>query len=86
MEALVLHCEKDNLPNVGQGLVASGTKQLKVVMALFGDARIRQVSSGPLMARSAEVLRKSVQPNLSPFATEIDRGIVLALDTDGPVF
>ena len=38
------------------------------------------------MARSAEVLRKSVQPNLSSYAIDIDRGIVLVLDAEGPAF
>lgn len=65
--------------------VCSGTKQMKVVAALFDDDRlIGRPLKNHFLERSAAILRRSVQPPLSGRDNPIDKRIRLCLEGDGP--
>lgn len=64
----------------------SGTKQLKVIMALFDHDRLRRVTGDNYLARSAELLRTTVRPPLSSNHNEIDRYVRLVFTGEGPKF
>ena len=64
----------------------SGTKQLKVIMALFDHDRLRRVTGDNYLGRSAELLRKTVRPPLNPKHNEIDRYVRLVFTGEGPEF
>ena len=83
-EELKEHCLTDHTADVFY--IASGTKQLKVAMALYDDDQIRQRPSHSLLERSADVIRSTVKPGLSGERQTIDRVIVMAFHTDGPIY
>lgn len=65
--------------------VCSGTKQVRVVAALFDDDSLTGRSvQNRLLQRSAEILRRSVTPALSGRHNFIDKQIRLCLEGDGP--
>ena len=64
----------------------SGTKQLKIICALFDNDQIARRRKGNYLSRSAGLLRSSVQPPLSEKLNEIDRSIRLVLTGKGPEF
>jgi hypothetical protein len=64
----------------------SGTKQLKIVMALYdNDILMRQVPSN-LLGRSAEIMRVTVQPGIQSNLTHIDKLVRLVQDGEGVKF
>ncbi len=64
---------------------ASGTKQLRVVVALFdNDIVTGQAKTSKYLQRSAEILQQDVRPCLSPSQTLIDKLIRLIVDKNGP--
>ena len=69
---------------VGRQFVCSGTKQLKIVAALFDDDQISGNPGGKYLERSACILSKNIVPGLSVSQNEIDRYIRLVLTADGP--
>ncbi|CAE7796366.1 unnamed protein product [Symbiodinium sp. CCMP2592] len=69
----------------GRQFVCSGTKQLKIVAALFDDDQISGSPGGKYLERSACILRQSIVPGLSVSQNEIDRYIRLVLTADGPL-
>ena len=62
----------------------SGTKQLRVILALHDSDQIAARKGGHYLHRSACLLRKSVKPGLSSTINSIDRSIRLLLDNTGP--
>ena len=78
------HYERDHTAELSY--VASGTKQLKVVMALYDNDQIRRRQPKRLLERSADLIRTTVRPGLGGDRTLIDRKIVLAFHSDGPIF
>ena len=66
--------------------VASGTKQLNVVCALFDNDRLLRAPTGNLLKRSATILRETVSPAVHRGQNAIDKDIVLVLDDDGPSY
>ncbi|CAK0847180.1 unnamed protein product, partial [Prorocentrum cordatum] len=64
--------------------VASGTKQMEMIFAMFDSDRCQGKSQGRYPERSAQMLRESVKPALT--CLRIDRGIRLLLDGAGPIF
>ena len=64
----------------------SGTKQLKIVMALFNSDRTLGIASCSYLERSATILRNSVEPALDSGRNDIDRFIRLAFAGDGPIY
>ena len=74
------HCE-------GRQYVCSGTKQVKVIAALYDDDRLSgdQLRS-QYLARSAALLREHVQPPLPDNHNDIDKQIRLVLSEKGPIY
>ena len=66
--------------------VCSGTKQLKIVCALFDSDQIASRTSSCYIARSAEILRETVSPPLTDNTNAIDRSIRLVFSGAGPQF
>ena len=62
----------------------SGTKQLKVVLALYDHAASSQQIPSNLLQRSASIIRESVKPPLPATNNLIDKHIRLVYDADGP--
>jgi hypothetical protein len=62
----------------------SGTKQLRVALALHDSDMLAQRRRGSYLKRSAELLKKSINPSLSKHNNCIDRSIRLLLDASGP--
>ena len=69
-----------------QQYVASGAKQLKLCCALYDQDQTLGVATGQYLARSAEILRSTVQPGLPKTINEVDREIRLVLTGTGPEF
>ena len=72
--------------SVGKRFVASGTKQLRIIAAMYDDDAARQASHGNYISRSAELLRSHVRPGVSSKKNVIDKDIRLCLTTKGPSF
>ena len=66
--------------------VASGTKQVKVIMALYDDAASSQSDCSALLRRSAQIMRRTVVPPLPANVNDMDRRIRLVYDASGPTF
>ena len=66
--------------------VASGTKQLKLIISLHDAAQCTGSEQGDLLTRSAEMLRCTVQPAVCASTTSIDRHIRLVFTERGPEF
>ena len=67
--------------------VASGTKQLRVICALYdNDMFSRKSVSTDCLKRSASVMRKQVVPALSRKQSRVDEHIRLIIDTSGPSY
>ena len=64
--------------------VASGTKQVRVCMALFEADVFLGRLRGEYLSRSSELLRAAVQPPPGPRVQKIDRHIRVVLDAVGP--
>ena len=66
--------------------VASGTKQTKVILALYDNDASLQVQTTALLRRSAEVLGKTIRPPLETTINLVDKHIRLVFDDSGPVY
>ncbi len=64
----------------------SGTKQMKVVLALHDSDGIAQRGGSGYLTRSAAILRASIAPPLSSTVNHIDRDIRLVLTAGGPKY
>ena len=71
-------------PSRQQSVRMQRGKQLKVVLALYDDAKIKSVRSNSLLRRSAENLRATVGPCVSEDQNSIDKAIRLVLTGSGP--
>ena len=67
-----------------QQYICSGTKQMKIVLALFDDAASSQIQPTRLLQQSASLLQENVQPELSNSVNKIDKHMRLVLDSSGP--
>lgn len=70
----------------GMPFVASGSKQAKLIRALYDHDRTLGRIVGSYLQRSSTILRGTVQPPLSDSVNAIDKQISLVLDADGPRF
>jgi len=64
----------------------NGTKQLRIVVALFDRDAAGARSGGDYLRRSADILRNTVLPPLACARNDIDRHIRLVFTGDGPVY
>ncbi|CAE7477588.1 unnamed protein product [Symbiodinium microadriaticum] len=64
--------------------VCSGTKQIKVILALHDYVAANQTAEAEYLRRSAELLRFTVAPHLDCRHANIDRHIRLVLRASGP--
>ena len=64
--------------------VYSGTKQIKVILALYDNAASSQTDVADLLQTSATVMRTTIQPALCERISYIDKKIRLVLDAAGP--
>ena len=80
---VLLHLQASHGP--ATHFVASGTKQVRVCMALFETDVFLGRLQGDYLSRSAETLRGAVQPQPGPRVQMIDRHVRVVLDGTGPV-
>ena len=66
--------------------IPSGSKQVKVVLALYNHAASSQCRAEALLQESACILRNTVVPPLSASITHIDKHIRLVFDRTGPMY
>ena len=66
--------------------VCSGTKQVKVISALFDHDQVVGHTGKSYLRRSAYILADTVRPSLSKKSNEIDRFIRLVLTGQGPLY
>ncbi|CAE7313439.1 unnamed protein product, partial [Symbiodinium microadriaticum] len=66
--------------------VASGTKQLKVIIALHDDDQCRRQPAGNYLRRSATLLSQSLDDTISTKHILLDKKIGLVLTHDGPQY
>eukprot|EP00438_Fugacium_kawagutii_P027022 Skav232520 [mRNA] locus=scaffold1096:926666:934699:- [translate_table: standard] len=66
--------------------VCSGTKQMKVILALHDADCVKRLCGEDFLFRSALLLRKQVQPPLNNAQTNIDKAIRLLFGKEGPVY
>jgi hypothetical protein len=64
----------------------SGTKQIKIIIALYDNDVFLQQAPCNLLRRSAAILRQSVHPGLDSSRNDIDRYIRLVIDNNGVNF
>ncbi|CAE7201041.1 Pol [Symbiodinium sp. CCMP2456] len=64
--------------------VCSGTKQIKVILALYDHAASSQTRAADLLQTSAAVMRATIEPALCERINCIDKQIRQVLDADGP--
>ena len=64
----------------------SGTKQLKIVLALYDFHVLRREEPADLLSQSASLLSRWVQPPLSATANSIDKEIRLIFTKAGPMY
>ncbi|CAE7532328.1 unnamed protein product [Symbiodinium sp. KB8] len=64
--------------------VCSGTKQIKVILALYDHAASSQSVAANLLQESATIIRQTVQPPLQGNHNSIDKQIRLVFDAAGP--
>ncbi len=73
--------------HLGTGLyVASGTKQLRLIRALYDSDAMRADKKNDYLQRCAQLLRDLFQQPQSQCWLGIDRGIILVLGTAGPYY
>ena len=70
----------------GMPFVASGSKQAKLIRALYDRDRTVDCHHGSYLQRSSSIMRVSIEPPLSDSVNAIDKQISLVLDADGPRF
>ena len=75
---------KDKLLGKG-GCVASGTKQLRIITAKFGNDSIMGQYGNDYLAHSANWLRQVFGSDL-PSCLQIDRALIMLLSTTGPMY
>ncbi|CAE7208891.1 unnamed protein product, partial [Symbiodinium natans] len=66
--------------------VASGTKQLRIIAAMYDDDAARKAVHGNYIQRAAELLRCQVKPGCSSKRNIIDKEIRMCLSAKGPYF
>ena len=66
--------------------MASGTKQLRMAIALFTHDHLTGRVTGDYLSRSAAQLRTTAQPSPSASVNHVDNHLRLTLSGDGPMF
>ena len=66
--------------------IAAGTKQVKVVLALYDHAASSQAVPQALLRESAALLRNMIEPPLPHSINNIDKQIRLVFDGSGPAY
>ena len=66
--------------------VPSGTKQMKIIIALHDSNQCAGRQDNSYLRRSAEVLRRTVQPELNRRSNHIDKEVRLVLTECGPAY
>ena len=66
--------------------ICSGTKQTKVVLALYDFAASQQTVQEKYLRESCQILRSTITPALSCSLSHIDKHIRLVLKASGPVY
>ena len=70
-----------------QQFVASGTKQVKLIIAMHDEDKLLGKATGSTyLSRSADLLRARVEPRLSDTVNHVDRHIRLVFTTSGPEY
>ena len=82
--SLVKHLERAHAHE--RGCVASGTKQKRLVYALYDSDVLAGRDPMDLLCRSASAMRESVVPALPPHQNAIDKLVRLVLAEDGPEY
>ena len=82
MERVGEHLQKYHTPK--NHFVCSGTKQLRILLSIHDTDMILQRPRGRYLRRSADLLRKSVQPALARSKNSVDKNVRLLLRADGP--
>ena len=79
---LLTHLQKYHIEK--NQYVASGTKQIMVILAIHDSDMMEQNRQGKYLQRSAALIRKSIKPPLSRTNNKLDRFIRIVLDVQGP--
>ena len=79
---LLTHLQKYHIEK--NQYVASGTKQIMVILAIHDSDMMEQNRQGKYLQRSAALIRKSIKPPLSRTNNKLDRFIRVVLDAQGP--
>ena len=66
--------------------VTSGTKQIKIVLALYDHAAASQQEVESLLRESATILRQTVTPPIAATSNYIDKQIRLVFDRSSPMY
>ena len=66
--------------------VCSGTKQIKIILAMYDHAASSQRTSRNLLCESAALLRETVKPPLASTCNHIDKSLRLVFDAAGPSY
>ncbi|CAE6958368.1 unnamed protein product [Symbiodinium sp. CCMP2456] len=66
--------------------VCSGTKQSKIILAVYDHAASSQRTSCSLLCESAALLRETVKPPLASTCNHIDKHLRLVFDAAGPSY
>ena len=82
LRQLRTHVEKHHVES--NQYVCSGTKQIKVILALYDHAASSQMPACDLLQKSASLLRSTVTPPLNHRINHVDKHIRLVLDAAGP--
>ncbi|CAE7836607.1 unnamed protein product [Symbiodinium sp. CCMP2592] len=82
LRQLRTHLEKHHVES--NQYVCSGTKQIKVILALYDHAASSQLAACELLQRSAALMRSTVTPPLNHRINHVDKHIRLVLDAAGP--
>lgn len=84
LQQLRVHIENYHTSEVQ--FACSGTKQLKVILALHDDDCIRRARGCDFLFRSASLMARNCAPPLSHRQTYIDREVRLLFTAGGPVY
>eukprot|EP00439_Symbiodinium_sp_Y106_P050718 s2860_g6.t1 len=82
LRQLRTHLEKHHVDS--NQYVCSGTKHIKVILALYDQAASSQLAACEFLQKSAALLRDTIRPALSHSINHIDKHIRLVLDAAGP--
>ena len=77
------HLQKYHTPK--HQFCCSGTKQMKVILSMHDSDMLCNFRKGQYLRRSAELLRRQVQPQLPPSINSVDTSLRLLLSAEGSI-